>query len=25
VPKQEDLRPGPGIFGPIPTGRDQLI
>ncbi len=25
VPKQEDLRPGPGIFGPIPSGRDQLI
>jgi len=25
VPKQEDLRSGPGIFGPIPTGRDQLI
>jgi len=25
VPKQENLRPGPGIFGPIATGRDQLI
>ena len=24
VPKQENLRPGPGIFGPIATGRDQL-
>jgi predicted dehydrogenase len=25
VPKQEGLRPGPGIFAPIATGRDQLI
>ncbi len=25
VPKQEGLRPGPGIFAPIATGRDQLV
>jgi len=25
VPKQKGLRPGPGIFAPIATGRDQLV
>jgi len=25
VPKQEDLKPGPGVFGPIPTGCDPLV
>ncbi|MGD8500757.1 MAG: Gfo/Idh/MocA family oxidoreductase [Phycisphaerales bacterium] len=25
VPKQEDLKPGPGIFHPIATGRDKLV
>ena len=25
VPKQEDLKPGPGVFHSIATGRDKLI
>jgi myo-inositol 2-dehydrogenase / D-chiro-inositol 1-dehydrogenase len=25
VPKQEDMKPGPGVFHPIATGRDKLI
>ncbi|HET6442036.1 MAG TPA: gfo/Idh/MocA family oxidoreductase, partial [Phycisphaerae bacterium] len=25
VPKQEDLKPGPGVFHPIATGCDKLV
>ena len=25
VPKQEEMKPGPGVFHSIPTGRDELI
>ena len=25
VPKQKDLKPGPGVFHPIATGRDDLV
>jgi hypothetical protein len=25
VPKQEDMKPGPGVFHPVPTGCDTLV